>query len=719
MPGAERVRGAGVLPGVLAGVALASLLALLLWIAAGPLTTNDLWWHLRHGEAFATEGLWLERDPCLHTAERPPVPHQWLFAVTAHGIDAFFGLHGLRVGHGLAVLGIALLAVSIFRRAGAGWPPTLLAAVIFLVLAWYRVVQLRPELFSIAAALALALLLFVPARVPSWGRVAAAVILVAVWANTHTVFMVGPLLMVAALGGLAAQAGLARFVRGAAADAELGVRARRIGAALGLSLLAALINPRGIDQHLAFVVASQQGAIFTVLDEWARFDPFAWSNYAPAVSVLAWILTDLLLVGFVAAAAASVWRFLRAPSAERLRDLDLVLLALGAAGLVAMVTSIRFFWLAFLPLTWLLSCGRPLRVRPAAAWLAAAASLGLAAAYPVWGGWSAAAGLMPREPGRWLAEPTTSERFFEAGIAFLAATGIEGNLYNTHEMGGYLCYRLAPRMRTFIDGSMNFPGELQREVQRVASQRGTRPFETYLDVLERRDVDVVFGVGLPVLGAGRPGEGVYTTTLLERAPGWILVSRGMRHGIYLRTSPRNRENVARIAEWYAAQGVPFDPEQGLEPARVIAETPDWAADHQLVPPRWRDLLAARAAARDAENPAPYEGVGLVYALAGAYEEQLANDQEVERFAPDAKALRRRLVWALMRLDRAAGAVHQARKLLALDPKDPRSVFFHRAAVLYKRSSGRPFPAPDAVEPVPPEALINQLPLLRSRNPIRQ
>jgi hypothetical protein len=653
------------------------------------------------------------------TAEQPPVAHQWLFAVTAHGVDATFGLHGLRAGHGLAVLGIALLALSLFRRAGAGWPAAGLAAVTFLVLAWYRVVQLRPELFSIAATLALVQLLFVPARVPSWGRVAAAAVLVGVWANTHTVFMVGPLLMVAALGGLAVQAGLARFTLAAPPDAELVLRARRIGAALGLSLLVALVNPRGIDQHLAFVVASQQGAIFTVLDEWARFDPFAWSNYAPAVSVLAWVLTDLLLVGFVAAVGASAWRFLRAPSMERLRDLDLVLLALGAAGLVAMVTSIRFFWLAFLPLTWLLRFGRPLLLRPAAGWLAAAVSLGLAAAYPVWGGWSAAASLMPREPGRWLAEPATSDRFFEAGIAFLAATGIEGNLFNTHEMGGYLCYRLAPRMRTFIDGSMNFPGELQREVQRVSSQRGTQPFETYLDLLERRDVDVVFGVGLPAIGVGRPGEGVYTTTLLERAPGWVLVSRGMRYGIYLRTSPRNRENLARIAEWYAAQGVPFDPERGLDPARVIAEAPDWAADQELVPPRWRDLLAARAAARAQENPAPFEGVGLVYALAGAYEEQLENDHEVERFAPDSKALRRRLVWALLRLDRPTGAVHQARKLVALDAKDPRSVFFHRAAALYKRASGRRFPAPDVVEPVPPEALINQLPLLSSRNPIRQ
>jgi hypothetical protein len=708
-----------VAPAVIAGAALAGLLGLLLWIAAGPLTTNDLWWHLRHGEAYASEGLWLERDPCLHTAEQPPVPHQWLFAVTAHGVDAFLGLHGLRLAHGLAALGIAFLALSVFRRARAGLEPALLATAVFLVLSWYRVVQLRPELFSIAAALALVRLLFVPGAVPSWGRVAAAVAVVWIWANTHTVFMVGPLLMLAALGGLAVQAALARLVLGAPVEAEVRARAARIAAALALSLLAALANPRGIDQHLAFVVASQQGAIFTVLDEWARFDPFAWTNYAPAVSALAWGLTDLLLLGFVAAAAWAFVRFLRAPSADGLRDLDPVGLALGAAGLVAMVVSIRFFWLSVLPLAALLGLGRGALTRPAASWAAAAASLGLAVAYPLWGGWSAAAGLMPREPARWLAESSTGERFFEEGIRFLEETGVEGNLFNTYEMGGYLCYRLAPRLRTFLDGSMNVSDDVQREAQRITSQRGAWPFETWLELLDRRGVDVFFGVGVPASGAGRPGEGVYTTVLPERAPGWRLISRGMRHGIWLRATERNRENLARVAGWYETQGVPFDRERGLDPARVIAAAPDWAAAHQLVPPRWRDLLRARDAARAEAKPAPFEPGGLVYALAGAYEAGLANDREAARLAPDAKAPHRRLVWALLRLDRAEEAVLEARELHALDPQDPRTVLFARGAQLYQRASRKPFPAPGVQDPVPPDALINALPLVRSRSPLRQ
>jgi hypothetical protein len=665
------------------------------------------------------EGFWPERDPCLHTAERPPAPHQWLFAVAAHGVDAALGLHGLRLAHGLAVLAIAALALSTLRRAGAGLAPALLATGIFLVLSWYRLVQLRPELFSIAAALALQRLLFLPGSPPSWARVAAASALVWAWANAHTVFMVGPILVGAALAGLAAQALLSRWLLREPVGEDVLVRAQRIGAALALSLLLALLNPRGIDQHLAFLVASRQGAIFTVLDEWARFDPFAWTNYAPAVSVLAWGLTDLLLLGFVGAAAARLVRLLQAPSRERLGELDPMGLALGLAGAVAMVSSIRFFWLAILPLFTLLRWGRTFALRPAAGWLAAGASLGLALAYPVWGGWRAAAELMPRQPGRWLSEPATTGRFFGEGIRFLEETGVEGNLYNSHMMGGVLCYRLAPKLRTFVDGSMNFPAEVQREMQRVATQHGAWPFETYLEVLDRRGVDVFFGEGLPAPGVGRPGEGVYTTALLERAPGWILVSRGMRHGIYLRRSARNEENLARIAGWYARQGVPFDLERGLEPARVIAEAPDWAAAHQLVPPRWGDLLAAREAARAGGSAQPFESVGLVYALSGAYEDQLVNDLEAARRSPAAPAPRRRLVWALLRLDRPEEGLRQARELLALDPSDPRSRLFARAAALYGRLAHQPFPTPGIEDPIPADSFVNALPLLSSRNPIRQ
>ena len=243
------------------------------FLAAGPLTTNDLWWHLAHGRAFLEHGLWSETDPCLATARGGAVPHQWLFAVAARGVEVGLGLHGLRVVHALAVLGIAGLAFAVLRREAGRVAPAACATAVFLVLAWYRLIQLRPELFSILAVLLLERLLFAPA-LPSWRRVACAVGLIAVWANVHSAFLVGPLLLGAALVGIALR-GLAGRVVGPAAGMFDRARFLRLASALGLGLLAALLNPRGLDQHLTFWTSSREGSIWGVADEWAAFAPFS------------------------------------------------------------------------------------------------------------------------------------------------------------------------------------------------------------------------------------------------------------------------------------------------------------------------------------------------------------------------------------------------------------------------------------------------------------
>ena len=64
------------------------MLGCLLLLAAGPILTDDLWWHLAMGRAYAAGGPWLAADPLLHTAHASgPVQHEWLFGVLAHGIE--------------------------------------------------------------------------------------------------------------------------------------------------------------------------------------------------------------------------------------------------------------------------------------------------------------------------------------------------------------------------------------------------------------------------------------------------------------------------------------------------------------------------------------------------------------------------------------------------------------------------------------------------------
>jgi tetratricopeptide (TPR) repeat protein len=224
------------------------------------------------------------------------------------------------------------------------------------------------------------------------------------------------------------------------------------------------------------------------------------------------------------------------------------------------------------------------------------------------------------------------------------------------------------------------------------------PGEDFRDLLDRRGVDVFFGVGIPPTRAGRR----YTSAHLEASPGWLLVSRSIRHGIYLRRSERNREKLRRVTAWYARQGVPFDPERGLDVEAVLRERSDWAADHGMLLGGRSDWLRER---RDPDPQRRFRalvGLGRSLALVGVYPAAVELAREAVALRPDAPGPRRQLVYALLRLGRTDEALAAARALHALAPDDPRA----RACLATARTLARREPGASP----PADALIDRLTL---------
>lgn len=705
-------------PVAAAALALAVLAAALVVLAGRPLATDDFWWHLKMGELYVTRGLWLAGDPLSHTATHAPAPHQWLFGVSLYGLERVVGLQGLRAVHALAVCGILALALAIFRRAAGALAPACLATAAFIAIAWWRLFQLRPDLVSIAIALGVYRLLLEPraappggsdgpARaLPGWNRVAAAVALMVVWANAHTLFAIGPALLVAALLGVALRAALAAWAGLGEADER--PRAARWAISLGLILAATLANPRGIAQHLTFFESAETDALWVVRDEWAHFSPLSASGYGPAMSGLSFAVTDAVIALFALAALASFARFARRRDEASLRAFDPVGFGLGLAGLVALGVAVRFAWMSALALVYALRAVRALHGWDAAParWAAAAAAVAIAAAFFFAPNWRAATLGVPGDVAGYLGTPYDGHKYYAQGVEFLRETGLEGRMFNPYALGGFAAYWLAPRLTTFVDGRMNFGADVLADYRRITQQRGV-PGGRVGPVLDRRGVDVFFGVGVPV-GRRDSERTLYTTANLEREPDWLLVSRSMRHSVYLRKGERNRANLQRVAAWYAEQGVPFDPARGLDVSRVIAERPDWASRHELLPEQYEQLLAATHSAKPALRAAAVDGLALAHALAGAYLRQLGYDAIAAQLQPRAKPPLQRSIYALLRLDRPQPAVENAERLLALDPGDARSQRFADVARRYLeqtrelRSAGGG-PASD-VE-------INELPLL--------
>lgn len=662
-------------PRVLAVLSLAVLSVLLVLLVGRPVATDDLWFHLKMGEVYGTETLWPEEDPMLYTAgDRRPVQHEWLFGVISFGIERAIGLQGLRILHVIAVTGIMLLVFTSFRRESSAALPAILATCIFLVLSWRRLQQFRPDLISIPAAIAIYQLLLASSEELSWRRVALATGLVWVWANAHSLFAVGLALGLAGWLGIWVRRGLETRLP-AAEQSTPAPGAGRVGAAVGLGLLAALANPRGIGQHLTFFSSTRNSAIWMVKDEWTPFDPFSVPGEGAAgIDPLAWLTMDALLVLLLLAAGAGGIAFLRRPAADRLRAADPVLGALAFASVVAILVSLRFLWMSFFILLFLLRAGRwGLASHPTAArrveWATAGAVFLLTVGFVRMDTWEGAAFEIRREPGGYFGTPYLAHRYCDSGIRMLEEAGLRGNLFNPYHLGGYVGYRLAPRIRTFIDGrTEHYPDQVMRDYLKIVGGALRSDPRAVFRLLDAREVDIFFGVGLP---EGYYGD-LYTVELLAGHPDWILVYRSVDHAIYLRKNLRNTENLWRVAEYYRERGVPFDSRTGLRPREVIRDAPSWAIDQGMISPSFPERAARRASDDPEERYRALDAIGNVYWLLGERRAQIEADQAALALRPDEREPRRRLANTFVRMRRFRDAERLARELYESDPGDEKA-----------------------------------------------
>jgi hypothetical protein len=598
------------------------------------------------GRLYASEGLWPASDPLLHTSDRAPVPHEWLFQVALHYGQEATGFQGLRVAHALAVAGVLALVFAIFRRAARGVAMAACATAIFSALCWYRLFQLRPDLVTIPATLLLYVLWLAPERGPSALRIALGALLFLVWVNAHSLFAIGLALVVAALLGT----GLAAVLGAGEANTQ---RARRLALALVAGLAVTLVNPRGWAQHMTFFVESEAGAIWALEDDFLRYDPLTPIFGNPAFTPVAWGLMTGLLVAFVATAAWMAAAHLRERSPERLRALDPVHGGLAAAAFVACIVSVRFHWLCVFPLLYLLPRW------PSLSGPAALLTVFLAVAIPVQGGFAALAREVAREPDGYRA-PWLDARYAGSGARFLADAGLEGRLYNPFNLGGFLGYWLAPKgLRTFIDGRLDhIPAHVLDDYRTVRRTSLSGPTHVLRATLDPYDVDLFFADAFPEAEYPNRQSGYHLRRLRE----WMLVHAGRTHAIYLRRGPASRANLARVIEYYDRLGVPFDPVRGLDVSRVVREAPAWAERQGLLHP-------------DRERLSPSELAAHAWRV-GDFETQVALDRQSP--SDDLEA-RRRLADGLLHLGRFREALRVARALRREHPDYKDAVYLYNVA----------------------------------------
>ena len=690
---------------VLAGLSLLLVLVVLLWLVGRPLATDDLWWHLKLGEVYASQGPWVDEDPLYHTTQdQPTVPHEWLYQAGLHWLQRALGFQGLRVIHVLAVAGLGFWAFRIFRRAAGGLAPACLASIVFLELSWFRLFQFRPDLVSIAALLALHDLLLGRDGPPGRARTLWAGLVFLLWVNMHSLFAIGLALIVAALLGLGLRRILLRVVasfgQGAAMGSESDARtdaalARGLALALGCALLATLLNPRGVHAHLLFFVESASGDIWQLQDDFLPWNPLRPVAGNHALTPLCWFVADALLITWLWTAGRGLLRVARERSAAAVRDLDCVYLGLSAACFAAMLATVRFHWMALFPLLYLLRAlrrsvlGKPARAAGFSR-LAAVASLGLALALPAGIHLEAYAREVAAEPQGYQS-PYLDQRYCGPGVRFLADAGIQGRLFHPFNLGGFLGFWLAPDLRTFIDGRMDhYPSEVLRDYLRIRQASDVGAARPLWKLLEKWDIDVFFGTSFP---ESRYSDRFWISHV-RRLPGWVPIWASQTHSIYLRRNSRNARNLTLALAWFMQRDVPFSLEKGLDAGAAIERRPAWVVKQGIVPANYFEVLEASQSPDTERRLGALTELGRVYWQIGAFEKQVAADSAVAALDPTAREARRRLADGLLHLRRPAEALEVAQALYDEDPRY-RDIELIRALAEKRAHAGAAVPPPAA------------------------
>ncbi len=213
-----------------------ALLALVVPLAARPLSHDDLFWHLQSGAWMVEHGAVPHVDPFSFTrAGAPWVTHEWGFSLLAYGIWLAGGYLALIAARVLVILLIGWTLARTIRTEGPADPPPYLLTGLLAVGLW----TVSAEVIFRAALLSelfLALTLLLLARYRQTGR-SLELVLVAglfwVWANLHS----GVIFGLFVLGLFTLEAVLRRKAR---------PYLLTLAASAGLSL----VNPNGIEALL-------------------------------------------------------------------------------------------------------------------------------------------------------------------------------------------------------------------------------------------------------------------------------------------------------------------------------------------------------------------------------------------------------------------------------------------------------------------------------------
>lgn len=477
-----------------------------------PIEDNDFWWHLKSGQFIMEQKSLPASDPFAfpHPSSQTArevflLSSYWLAQIAyylVHLAGGFKGLVFLRVCCLSFMFGMVFLRMM-RQRVDPGISLLFLAASLMIFSSLFY--GDRPQVFSFIGA---GILVGMMEKIRDGGRPSYLLFpVMAIWSNLHGGFTIGVIF-------------LALFAAGSIIQYRRDLRQCITPVLWSLGgIIASLVNPNGFRALLFSLQLGREDIMTQFVDEYqSTFAVFSAGHYSV---VLFWGMIILGCSGIV------IKRKLFWP--------DICLLAFTAAISVAYVRNIPFFSVALAPLsahyfdyavkkwgrTGIIITGK------GAAVVLMVGVMGFSAM-----GFLQRGSPLQQEVGRTV--PIHAADFMENA-------GIRGRMFNDYDWGGYLIWRLYPRVQDFIDGRLVHPSLIQeygKIIWGVADERTGLPmyrtlFESYgVDLVVQRPY-MAFGNLLPLMGQ------------LINDPDWIPVYIDREAFVFIRNNELNREALQK------------------------------------------------------------------------------------------------------------------------------------------------------------------------------
>jgi len=153
----------------------------------------------------------------------------------------------------------------------------------------------------------------------------------------------------------------------------------------------------------------------------------------------------------------------------------------------------------------------------------------------------------------------------EKASNFIEAAQLKGNVFCEDGWGAYVTYRHYPDIKVASDLRTNLHRDFFKKVGDLKRLYGPNAWKFIVEGLPP-ETDMVMSIAWKQ----------QAQKFLD-VKTWVIVFENNHITLSMK---RNSPNLARIQNYYRAQGVPFNPRRGFEADRVFEQAPKWYATHQ-------------------------------------------------------------------------------------------------------------------------------------------